>query len=126
MKDLRTRFVAVEYNENGTCKKVLSCVNLTESEYKKLLNESLVSKQHGLARLEKQKQDYELLKKKLEEEQILQAKSIFDNFVDRGLIEDDEELQKDFYDFFFNDTPLTYAYLKNEHFMKILNKIRGN
>lgn len=123
MKDLRTRFVAVEYNENGSCKKVLSCVNLTESEYQKLLNESLVSKQHGLARLEKQKKDIEYICIDIAKQYLLLAKSIYDNFVDRGLLEEDEELQKQFYDFIFNGGEFAPT---NQEFLKILNKIRGN
>ena len=124
MKELRTKFVCVEYNENGTCKKILSCVNLSESEYNKLLNESLASRQHGLAKSQKQREEIELIKKRIGDQYFLQAKSIFDNFVDRGLIEDDEELQKSFYDYFFNDKPLEYP--NNEYFNKILKTIRGN
>ena len=123
MKDLRTRFVAIELNDNGTCKKVLSCVNLTESEYQKLLNESLVSKQHGLARLEKQKEDFEKIDTRLYEHDILLAKSIFDNFVDRGLIEEDDDLQKSFFNFIFTGSAFNPT---NPYFLDILNKIRGN
>jgi hypothetical protein len=123
MKDLRTRFVAIELNDNGTCKKVLSCVNLTESEYQKLLNESLASKQHGLAKAQKQKKDIENICNDIANEYLLLAKSIYDNFVDRGLLEEDEELQKQFYDFIFNGGDFVPT---NPDFMKILNKIRGN
>ena len=123
MKDLRTRFVAIELNDNGTCKKVLSCVNLTESEYQKLLNESLASKQHGLARLEKQKEDFEKIDTRLYEHDILLAKSIFDNFVDRGLIEEDDDLQKSFFNFIFTGSAFNPT---NPYFLDILNKIRGN
>ena len=122
MKELRTKFVAIEYNENGTCKKVLPCVNLTDNEYHKLLNESLASKQHGLARLEKQKKDIECIYKDISNEYLLIAKSIYDNFVDRGLLEEDEELQKQFFNFIFNDREFNPT---NQDFIKILNKIRG-
>lgn len=122
MKELRTKFVAIELNDNGTCKKILSCVNLTQSEYNKLLNESLASRQHGLAKAQAQREEIEHIFTYLGKHDLLLAKSIFDNFVDRGLIEEDDELQKSFYDYIFNEGKFETT---NEDFMKILNKVRG-
>jgi hypothetical protein len=124
MKTIRTRFVAVEYNQdNGTCKKVLSCVNLTENDYQKLLNESLASKQHGLAKAQAQRNELDKVEKDIENLYILLAKSTFDNLVDRGLIEDDEQLQQDFFDYVLEEKEEFTT--DNELFKKILNKIRG-
>jgi len=124
MKELRTKFVCIELNDSGTCKKVLPCVNLTDSEYNKLLNESLASKQHGLAKAQKQKEEIEKLDTRINKHDMLLAKSIFDNFVDRGLIEEDDELQQSFYDYIFNNK--NDRVFHNEFFEKILDKIRGN
>lgn len=52
------------------------------------------------------------------------AKTIYDNFVDRGLIENDDQFQQMWFDFYFNDKELD---LKNapKDFVKIFEKIRG-
>lgn len=123
MSNLRTKFVAVEYNENGSCKKVLSCVNLTESEYNKLVNESLESKQHGLARLEKQRKDMTYCKEKILAHDYLLAKSLYDSYVNRGEFELYEKFEQDFKDYLLNggDFP---SELPTEY-EQILNKLGG-
>ena len=119
--ETRTKLVAVEFNPNGTCKKCLEIRNLTETEYKKLLNESLLSREHGLKKVEEQKQEISDIKVDVENNQVLLAKSIYDNFVDRGLIEEDSELQKSFYDYIFEDKLFE---TDNKDFLTILAKVR--
>lgn len=36
MANLKTKSVAILYNPNGTCKKVLVCTHISDDEYKKL------------------------------------------------------------------------------------------
>ena len=60
---------------------------------------------------------------KLLNRDFLLAKSIYDNFVDRGLIEDDLDFQKAFYDFIFEDKqiktfPIDFQFI----FMKVSGK----
>ena len=51
------------------------------------------------------------------------AKSIYDNFVDRGLIENDDAFQQAWYDYYFNDKELEIEQYPVE-FSKILEKVR--
>ena len=121
--ETKSILVAVENNPNGTCKKVLLVQNLTQSDYAKLVNESNISREHGIERAKKIDNQFLHLNEKANEHDLLLAKSIFDNFVDRGLLEDDEKLQKDFYDFIFEGGSFETS---NEHFVKIYKKVRGN
>lgn len=119
----RLKLVAVEFNPNGTCKKCLEIRNLTETEYKRLLNESLESREHGLKKVEEQRKELDNIDYHIGLNKILLAKSIYDNFVDRGLIEEDEELQKSFYDYIFENKE--FEYKDNKDFVTILKKVRG-
>lgn len=105
--ETRTKLVAVEYNDNGSCKKALIVKNLTETDYKKLVDESLVSKEHGKQKASEINKRIANCEIKLTKHELCLAKSIYDNFVDRGLIEDDDEFQKSWYDFVFKGTGLT-------------------
>ena len=115
------KLVAIECDESGACVSALLVKNISDQEYLKLKNESFKSKakeintkKETLSRLEK----LETNKKYFE---LLIAKSIYDNFVDRGQIENDEEFQKAWYDFIFNDKPL--ADNLNNDFDTILKKV---
>ena len=101
-----TKFVSVELNDNGTCKRVLLCKNITEKEYKELLNQQELSKQKEL------ENDY-LFKLKIAniekhncKHDLFIAKATYDNLVDRGLIDDDKAFQKLWFDFLFNNGEL--------------------
>ena len=61
---------------------------------------------------------------KVDERDLLLAKSIYDNFVDRGLIENDDAFQQAWYDYFMNDIDLVIEQYPAE-FSKILDKVRG-
>jgi hypothetical protein len=52
------------------------------------------------------------------------AKSIYDNFVDRGLIENDDDFQQAYYDFIFSDMELDFEQAPAE-FKAILNKVES-
>ncbi len=54
--------------------------------------------------------------------QVLFAKAIYDNFVDRGLIENDDDFQQAYYDFIFSDMELDFEQAPTE-FKAILNKV---
>lgn len=54
--------------------------------------------------------------------QVLFAKSIYDNFVDRGMIENDDDFQQAYYDFIFSDMELDFEQAPAE-FKTILNKV---
>jgi hypothetical protein len=101
--------------------------SVSEQEYKKMLN-----KQHECeSESERQKvihigQHNELGNRltKLEKKNLILAKSIYDNFVDRGLLENDEQFQKDWFDFYFNSCELSLENAPQEY-KQILEKV-GN
>ena len=99
--------------------------SVNEQEYKKLINLQ-AEKQ---AKREKQTREHEeqhnSIDKKLTHYASLQcvlAKSIYDNFVDRGLIENDDQFQKMWFDFYFNDKELDLNNVPQEY-KKILIKV---
>lgn len=104
-KDIKDKFVAIELN-GETCKRVLQCKTITASQYNDLVNEQNAC--ISVEELEKQtiKEKVLYLSEKVSEHDLLLAKSIYDNFIDRGLIDDNEEFQKEWYDFIFNDKKL--------------------
>lgn len=117
------KLVAISTNGNG----VALVKNISEQEYKKLLNEQ-----------EKEKNEQELKFRalsecidrnsqniyKLKNRDILLAKSIYDNFVDMGLIDNDNDFQKMWFDFYFNEFELDLDKAPFEY-KKILEKV-GN
>ena len=99
--------------------------SVNEQEYKKLINLQ-AEKQ---AKREKQAREHEeqhnSIDKKLTHYASLQcvlAKSIYDNFVDRGLIENDDQFQQMWFDFYFNDKKLDLNNVPQEY-KKILIKV---
>jgi len=91
--ETRTKLVACEYNDNGVCTNVVVVKNLTQTEYKKLVNESNIEKAK-----EKELEDSILLdiaKLHTQNKNIIffLAKCIYDSFVDRGFIDDDNDFE---------------------------------
>ena len=104
--DIKNKHVAVAYDDNGNCEFVAKVKVINDRELNRLINEQEQCK------AEKRTQELELKKQivsnqekieKLTRRDFLLAKSIYDNFADRGLLNDSEQFQKDFYDFIFND-----------------------
>lgn len=120
MEEIKTIFVSVELNNDKTCKRVFECRNLTENEYNKLLNEEAKSKEREKKIQERQEKEIIYLSTKLSVNDLFLAKATYDNFVDRGLIEENNEFQQAWYDFVFNGTPLDN---KPEEFVQILLRV---
>ena len=120
---MKGKLVAVSYNEHGKCDEILEVKNLDTFEYKKHLNESREEKKTlelKLVELAKEVSEHEMCFSK---NNFLLAKSIYDNFVDRGLIDDDVDFQKAFYDFIFEGKQITNC---PKEFHTILMKVSGN
>ena len=104
--ELKDKHIAVALNEEGKCILLAKNKVVSEREYNRLVNEYN-------EQLKKEKDNNEknklLIKEicdrlyKIENKDFLLAKSIYDNFVDRGLINDNDDFQKEFYNFIFND-----------------------
>lgn len=113
--------VAVSKNED----KVFIVKNVTKNEYKKLLN----NQEKGFnAQLEKEKainDRFGIFSKrldKIENKDVILAKSIYDNFVDRGLIENNDQFQQMWFDFYFNGGEIDLENAPQEY-KKILEKV---
>ena len=117
--------VAVHVDEKGDCDGVSKVVTLTQSAFNELKQQA--SRYHDIKDKEKQEliNRVDKIDKRLSKQEILNlllAKSIYDNFVDRGLIENNEQFQNDYFNFFMNDVPFSVQNAPNDY-VKILAKV---
>ena len=117
--ETRTKLVAVEFVGNK-CSKAYIVKNLTETEYKKLVNESNEFKLAKEEERQKHLKEIEIVFGKLAQHDYLLAKSIYDNFVDRGLIEDNDQFQKEWFDYIFKGEEIKH---EPQEFKDILGKV---
>lgn len=108
-------------------KKIALIKNVTKNEYNELLNEQ--EKEQRKEDLEKTAIDKELTNhkqaiKRLFLRDMILAKSVYDNFVDRGIIENDSDFQDMWFNYFFNGGNF-YLDVAPEEYKKILEKV-GN
>ena len=107
--------------------KVFLVKSVSEKEYKELLNKQYESESESERRdIVHIGQHNELGNRltKLEKKNLILAKSIYDNFVDRGLLENDDAFQKDWFDYYFNGCDLSLDNAPQEY-KQILEKV-GN
>ena len=121
---MEKKLIAISTNGSNGVSLVKS---VNEQEYKTLIN----NQEKHLAKGEKLALEHEKKHQFLEEGikhftrlELILAKSVYDNFVDRGLIDNDDSFQKAWYDFYFNDKELYFEKCPVE-FSKILDKV-GN
>lgn len=124
---MRNIEIAVVYDANGKCTHLSNVKMVNKQELNKLTNEK-----------NKKDSERELLEKgfldelqgntktiqKLLTRDLILAKSVYDNFVDRGIIENDENFQQLWYDFYFNGCELNLSQAPQEY-KTILEKV-GN
>jgi len=121
---MKEKLVAIKYDSVNKCEELLIVKNVQDNQYKTLKNEENEHKEFEL------KKEQELIKKvnenkeKITKLEYIIAKSIYDNFVDRGLLEDNAEFQQMFYDMIFNKGEFDITKLPKE-FETILNYVRG-
>ena len=101
--------------------------SVDEQEYKKLIN----AQERHLAQGELLAKSHEQTHKTLEQQvkhlhktELLLAKSIYDNYVIRGLLEQNEQFEKEWFDFYFHNKELNCENAPKE-FNEILTKV-GN
>lgn len=129
--EIKKKHVAVALDDGGKCEFLAKVKVINDREYNRLINEKEQKK------AQREKEELELKNKvldnqekinklncKVEHRDLLLAKSIYDNFVDRGLIENDDAFQQAWYDYFMNDIDLVIEQYPAE-FSKILDKVRG-
>lgn len=120
MKEIKTKYCAIKYADNGSCEQVLECKNLTEKEYAKLKNEEIANNQEELKKDECVDKRLTNLETFLGKHNLLIAKSLYDNFVDRGVIEDDKDFQEKWYNYVINGVKFSVIEEIPELFKKIL------
>lgn len=122
---MKGKLVSVLLDENGKCVALHDVKTIDNKEYAKYKNEAFAFSEKdiefknfvmGLA------ETIEQHNKKLELHDLCLAKSLFDNFVDRGLIESDDKFEKDFADFLFKGEELDLLSTPSE-FKKILERL---
>lgn len=121
---MKDKQVAVVCGENG-CELFANIKVVTQLESNKLANEYEKNKSKKL----KEEQEYKKKTESLEESvrhllcrDLLIAKAQYDKFVDRGLLDENKEFDKKFYDFIFENKPLKPSEYP-EDFKKILEKV---
>lgn len=108
--------------ENGKCKLLCDVKSIEKQEYNKLLNEQEEHKANELRKEEKHNKVHIGLKGKSKEHDLLLAKCIYDNFVDKGLINADPQFDNEWFDYFFNGCELKLDNAPQEY-EKILDKV---
>ena len=123
--------IGVVYDANGKCTHLSHVKMVNKQELNKLTNEKNEIEQKNKANAEKYKNQLDAFQTKtddrlyaLENKIFIVAKSIYDNFVDRGLIENDDAFQQMWFDFYFNDGELNLE-LAPQEYKTILAKV-GN
>ena len=125
--EIKNKHVAVALDDGGKCEFLAKVKVINDREYNRLINEKEQKK------AQREQEELELKNKvlnnqekirKLERRDLLLAKSIYDNFVDRGLIENDDAFQQMWFDFYFNNGELNLEQAPQEY-KTILAKV-GN
>lgn len=130
--EIKNKHVAVALDDSGKCEFLAKVKVINDREYNRLINEKEQKK------AQREKEELELKNKvldnqekinklncKVEHRDLLLAKSIYDNFVDRGLIENDDDFQQAWYDYYFNGGELPTQDTPDEY-RKILLKVASD
>lgn len=124
--DIKNKHVAVAYDNNGNCEFVAKVKVVNDRELNRLLNEQEQHKQHELLKHEELKKQVSANKENIDTFTKgfigIIAKSIYDNFVDRGLIDNDDDFQQMWYDYYFNDKELDLDNAPQEY-LKIFERL---
>lgn len=121
---MKDKLIALAYDELGNCKEILKVKNVDDQEFKKLVSEKNAHREKALQLEQSKEKELLELKNTCSTNTYLLAKSIYDNFVDRGLLDDSQEFQQMFYDFIFGDKTFELDKCPQEY-LTILEKIRG-
>ena len=98
---MKDKLVAVIV-EDGKCHSLANVKAIDKQEYNKLLNECEEHKTLLIEKDNKHEKEHKYLCGKVKAHDILLAKAIYDNFVDKGFLNNDPRFNQDFYDYFFN------------------------
>ena len=118
------KLYACSLSVNDECEQIMPIVKKTDEEYKELKNQEYKLKhEKELQEKELKKRVHHLECKENLYDYIL-AKSIYDNFVDRGLLADSVAFQNNWFEHIFKGKPLNKS-LFPEDYIKVLDYIKG-
>ena len=122
----RDRYVAFALNEEGKCSECLDVKMVTKEEQNALKNQSAELKAFKKKEEKTHREEHSTIEKSLKHFTMLElvmAKSVYDNFVDRGLIENDDGFQQAWFDFYFNGGELPREKDAPKEYQDILRKV---
>lgn len=108
---MKGKLVAVRYNDKKECVDLLDVKTLDAKEYAKYLADFHKVEEADIEHNKKHDSLSEDLTKHaelLDLYRLCLAKSLYDNYVDRGIIDEDNDFQKDFADFLFRGAELRF------------------
>jgi len=123
------KLVSVILDENGKCEQIAEVRNLDTKAFNKCVNEERAYREEK-QKIEKER-DYAFMtlskncdnhKAHTKQNDVYLAKALYDNFVDRGLLNDNEDFQKDFFNHIYKGADLDLNKAPTE-FITILRKV---
>ena len=121
----KDRYVAFGLDSENECNECLDVRLVSKEEQNALKNQCAKAR----AKKEQEKKEHKELHTNIEnylkhftDLECVLAKSVYDNFVDRGLIENDDQFQQMWYDFYFNGGKLDLDNAPKEY-KDILEKV---
>lgn len=97
--------------------------NLSHNEYLVKIKEDIYNLQKADEETNHDLMQHLISIEKLRNRDLFIAKSIYDNYIERGLIDENPEFDEKFYDFIFNDYQLQLEECDKD-FLRILEKVR--
>lgn len=116
------KLYAYSLTDDNSCERIMPIEKLTDEEYKKLKAEQNELKRVKEELFQKQVGFIQDLQKQSARFEFILAKSIYDNFVDRGLLEDNVAFQNAWYEYVFNGTEIEVF---PEEYLKIYAFVKG-
>lgn len=121
---MKEKLVAIKYDELGKCEQVAIVKNVQDNQYKTLKNEENEHKEFELNKEQELNKKVNENKEKITKLEYIIAKNLYDSFVDRGLLEYDDEFNKMFYNMVVSGSEFDITKLPSDY-EKILNYVRG-
>lgn len=122
----KDRYVAFKVGANGQCEECFDVRMVDKEEQNHLKNESEKAKAEKERKEKQHNKEHETIENGLKHFTMLElvmAKSVYDNFVDRGLIENDDTFQQAWFDFYFNGGELPREKDAPTEYQAILRKL---
>lgn len=118
------KLYACSLSLDNECEQIMPIVKKSDEEYNELKNQEHKFKHEKKLKEKALIKRVDKLEGKITKHDLIIAKGIYDNFVDRGLIEDNDEFQTMWYEHIFNGVELDLVLFPSE-FQTILDFVKG-